>query len=379
MTTIVQICPEIGPGSGVGAVAHHLEQEWAARGIRVERFTLEHARGSWLPAPRGGVAGKLTLLARVAWFSFVGTALARRRLRGRADVVSICHNDALAGDIYVNHGIVQAAMRARGGYWWRMLRNPLHLVTTVRDSARYAGAAGHRVVVNLVASEELALREAYPRLRVPTVVIGNGVDVERFAVPTEDDRSRARGALGFTPDDLVLLFVGHEYDRKGLHHAIDALDHLPASTHLLVVGGTEGMVRHTAASLGARGLTTRVHLVGSDPDPRRYFHAADAFVFPTAYESYGLVVLEALACGVPVVATATGCVPDVVVDGDNGFVASADGQEIAEKVLALAARPLSDRQVSARRSAEAHSWSSVADQYLDLMRDRLGASFGGAA
>lgn len=379
MTTILQICPEISPGSGVGAVAHHLEQEWVARGIPVERFTMADACGDWLSTPGGGIAGKLSLLARVAWFSSVGTALVRRRLRGRRDVVSICHNDALAGDIYVNHGIVQAAMRARGRYWWRMLRNPLHLMTTLRDRARYAGAAGHRVVVNLVTAEEPALRRAYPGLRVPTVVIGNGVDIDRYVVPTEGERAGARRALGLGPDEWVLLFVGHEYDRKGLHHAIDSLDHLPDSTHLVVVGGTADMVRHVAAPLAVRGLAGRVHFVGSDPDPRRYFHAADVFVFPSAYESYGLVVLEALASGVPVVATATGCVPDVVVDGDNGFVASADGREIAAKVVALATRPLSDRQASARRSAEAHSWCSVAGQYLDLMRNRLGASFGSAA
>lgn len=376
MTTIVQICPQIGSGSGVGAVAHHLEQEWRARGIRVERFTMDDARGGWLPAPGGGVAGKLTLLARVGWFSLVGTALARRRLRGRADVVSICHNDALTGDIYVNHGIVQTAMRARGDYWWRMVRNPLHLLTTWRDRARYAGAAGHRVVVNLVASEEGALREAYPRLRVPTVVIGNGVAIERFRVPTPDERAASRGALGLGPDDLVLLFVGHEYDRKGLHHVVDALEHLPQDAHLVVVGGTPDMVRHTAGSLVTRGLGDRAHLVGSDPDPRRFFHAADVFVFPSAYESYGLVVLEALASGVPVVATATGCVPDVL-DGDNGSVVKADGADIADKVLAVTARPLAARQAAARSSAEAHSWSAVADQYLELMQDRLGANFGG--
>ena len=89
-------------------------------------------------------------------------------------------------------------------------------------------------------------------------------------------------------------------------------------------------------------------------------------------------MLEALASGVPVVATATGCVPDVVVDGDNGFVVRADGADIADKVVAVAARPVEARQAEARGSAEAHSWSVVAAQYLDLMRDRLGATFGGA-
>ena len=67
------------------------------------------------------------------WFSTVGTHRARAYLRRHPDELSICHNDALAGDVYVNHGIVQAAMRARGHYWLRMVRNPLHLFTTARD------------------------------------------------------------------------------------------------------------------------------------------------------------------------------------------------------------------------------------------------------
>lgn len=376
MTAILQIAPEIGPGSGVGAVAFHLEREWEARGITVERFTMDDAHGGWLPLPGGGVAGKLALLARVAWFSVVGTALARRRLRGRPDVVAICHNDALVGDIYVNHGIVQAAMRARGGYWWRMARNPLHLLTSLRDTARYAGAAGHRVVVNLVTAEESVLRATYPRLQVPTTVIGNGVDIGTFQVPSGEEREASRRALGLGPDDQALLFVGHEYERKGLSYVVDALDRLPSSTHLVVVGGTDDMVRRADASIASRGLSDRVHFVGSDPDPRRYFHAADVFVFPSAYESYGLVVVEALASGVPVVATPTGCVPDVVEDGHNGFIVPADAEQIALKVAELESRPLQERQRSARRSAEIHSWSAVACQYLDLMRTRLDAAFG---
>src|SRR5512139_3491283 len=112
MTTIVQICPEIAPGSGVGGVAYHLEKEWKAQGVTVERFTLEDVFGSWIPRLGGGLAGKLALLVRVLWFSTAGTLLARRKIRGRSDVISVCHNDAMVGDIYVNHGIVQAAMRA---------------------------------------------------------------------------------------------------------------------------------------------------------------------------------------------------------------------------------------------------------------------------
>ena len=82
-----------------------------------------------------------------------------------------------------------------------MLRNPLHLFTTTRDRMRYSRPGSHRVVVNLVTAEEALLRQSYPRLAIPTVVIGNGVDIERFAPPTAEEREAARAALGRTADE----------------------------------------------------------------------------------------------------------------------------------------------------------------------------------
>ena len=198
MTVIVQITPEIGPGTGVGAVAHHLEQEWQRQGITSSGSPC--ARPAALAAePDGGVAGRLALMARVVWFSTVGTRRARAYLRRHPDELSICHNDALAGDVYVNHGIVQAAMRARGHYWLRMVRNPLHLFTTPATGAATPAAGTHRLVVNLVTDEERLLREAYPQLRLPTVVIGNGVDVDRFRPPTEMTLGGPRAASASAP------------------------------------------------------------------------------------------------------------------------------------------------------------------------------------
>lgn len=371
MTTVVQITPEIAPGTGVGAVAHHLEQEWRRAGVDVRRFTLAECGGGWLPAPRGGVGGRFALLARVVWFSTVGTARARAHLRAHPEQLSVCHNDALAGDVYVNHGIVQAAMASRGHARLRLLRNPLHLFTTARDRYRYTRSAAHSVVVNLVRAEERLLRDTYPGLRLPTAVIGNGVDVDRFRPPTSAERSAARKALGVNDAHRVVLFIGNEFDRKGLPLLIDALAATDASTHLVVVGGTPDLLASAGERADRAGVSARVHLVGAHPDPRPFLHAADVLATPSAYESYGLVVLEALACGVPVVATPTGCVPDVVVDGVNGAVVDAAPDRLPpalaaaiERVLAL---PADATRAAARATAEEHSWTLVAERYLDLL------------
>ncbi|CAN7466690.1 glycosyltransferase family 4 protein [Terrabacter sp. LjRoot27] len=372
MTTIVQITPEIGPGTGVGAVAHHLEQEWQRLGVDVRRFTLVEAGGGWLPTPGGGVAGRLALVGRVVWFSTVGTARARRHLREHPEQLSVCHNDAVAGDIYVNHGLVAVAMRARGHHRLRMVRNPLHLFTTTRDRIRYSRAGTHRVVVNLVTDEERLLRETYPRLAIPTVVIGNGVDVDRFRPPTDEERRLARQALDLGDEDRMVLFIGNEFGRKGLPVLVDAVASLDDDVHLVVVGGTADMIEAEWARAASRGVGGRLRFAGSDPDPRPWLHAADVLAMPSAYESYGLVVLEALACGVPVVATATGCVPDVVVEGVNGAVVDSSVAGLAaglSRVLGLEQEPT---RRAARATAEQHSWASVARRYLEVLRAPVG-------
>ena len=368
MTRIVQIAPSVAAGSGVEGVAYHLEREFVRAGVPTERFTMAEARGGWLPDPGPGWRGKAVLAARVAWFSSVGTVLARRFLARRPDAVAICHNDALAGDIYVNHGILRAAMQARGHYAWRMARNPVHLFTALRDTLRYAGDA-HSVVVNLTEEERTLLQETYRRLRPRAVVISNGVDTERFAPPTAEERARARAALGLADDDVVALFVGHEFERKGLDVALAALPRCDATVRLVVVGGTPPMVADAAHHAERLGVASRVRLVGAQPDPRPYFRAADVFVLPSAYEANALVVLEALACGVPVLATPVGYAPGIIADGENGFIIERTAESLAARLDQLAVADRAPWQAFARATAERHAWPRIAAQYLSLVAE----------
>ena len=177
--------------------------------------------------------------------------------------------------------------------------------------------------------------------------------------------------MGLKDADRVVVFIGNEFDRKGLPALTDALAALDPSTHLVVVGGTSDLRASARERAERAGVAGRVHLVGAHPDPRPWLHAADVLASPSAYESYGLVVLEALACGVPVVATPTGCVPDVVVDGVNGAVVDAPPALLPaalaaaiERVLAL---PPEATRAAARATAEERSWTLVARRYLDLL------------
>jgi UDP-glucose:(heptosyl)LPS alpha-1,3-glucosyltransferase len=247
------------------------------------------------------------------------------------------------------------------------------LFTLARDTVRF-GSRTHRVVVNLTSQEDDLLRATYPRVTPDTVVIGNGVDTVRHRPPSDTQRADARERYGFGPDDVVVLFVGHEFERKGLPLLVEAVGEAPDHVHLLVVGGTSDMLTDLRRRIRAAGCEERVVLAGRLIDPTPAFHAADLLGFPSRYEAYPLVVLEALAHGLPVVATQIGPVPDLVEDGVNGFVVTADPLEIRDRVVELAGMPRDRLRSAARATAEEHGWDRIARRYLTLL-EGLGARF----
>ncbi|MFB9731736.1 glycosyltransferase family 4 protein [Ornithinimicrobium kibberense] len=369
---ILQISPEFEAGTGVGGVVHCLEEAWRGKGHDVRRFGPEEAGLHWLTGTGSGMVGRLRHMVRVIAFSTVGTARAKRAITQLPDdAVVICHNDALVGDVYVNHGILEMAMRARGHYRWRMVRNPLHLFTAARDRVRYR-ANVHRVVVNLTRADEDALRRVYSRIAPRTVVIGNGVDIGRFRPPTPEERLEARSRLDLDPESLVTVFVGNEFERKGLFPLVEAVSAAHERHHLVVVGGTPDMLDHLGRVARQHGLDRRLHAVGPH-DPLPYLWAADLLAQPSAYESYGLVVTEALAAGVPVLSTPVGVAPDVIDDGSNGFLTDGSAQDIAAALARLSVADLPAMRLAARQSVAGHTWDRISDTYLGLFADLVRA------
>lgn len=371
---IVQLAPHIGIGSGVAGVAANLESEFVAMGHTVERFTASTARGmrprsrSPRPLPRNKLLRFLESYRQMLWFTFVGSSCARRFLKERPDAVSICHNALLAGDVYVNHGIIGSAMYARGHGLRRMLANPTHPFTFIRDLIRYRSHM-HRAVVALSDTEVTELRRNYGRVRPRTVVIPNGVDLARFHPPSEAERAGARAEFSLDDEDRVALFVGHEFDRKGVEFAIEALVDAP-TVLLLVVGGNAQETLDRARERAARlGVGERVLFLGPRFDLEPIFAAADMFILPSAYEANALVILEALAAGLPVITTPVGYAPEVVVDGVNGFLVDRDPAQIGDRLEQIAARPVGAYAAAARASVADYTWTAIARRYVDLARE----------
>ena len=153
-------------------------------------------------------------------------------------------------------------------------------------------------------------------------VVPNGVDTNMFR-PV--DRRQARRRIGLDHGGPLLATVGHLGRRKGHHEVIQALSHLDESVRLVLVGGDRAGGADTRAlqrCIDRWGVRDRVLLAGVQPHEEipLYLGAADVSVLASYREGCPNVVLESLACGRPVVATAVGTVPKQITDGVNGYV-----------------------------------------------------------
>nr|WP_310740144.1 glycosyltransferase family 4 protein [Aquincola tertiaricarbonis]AQW45591.1 glycosyltransferase [Aquincola tertiaricarbonis] len=206
-------------------------------------------------------------------------------------------------------------------------------------------------------------------------VMRNGVDLQRFR-PLPQAQMRAELGIDGAP---LLLSVGHLIERKGHHVAIDALAAL-RSTHpgaRLVIAGEGQEHERLLQRARERGVADQVRLVGSVPNTEllRWYSAADALMLASSREGWANVLLEAMACGTPVVATCIWGTPEVVTDDAVGrLVAERSGAAFADATRALlAAAP--DR-LAVRRYAEGFSWDATSQAQVRLFQSLAGAQAG---
>lgn len=200
-------------------------------------------------------------------------------------------------------------------------------------------------------------------------VLRNGVDLDQFRPPA-DDAARAALRAGLGLDGPTLLSVGHLIERKGHHHAIGALAHLP-EWRLLIVG--EGPDRARLEALAARlGLGPRVRLLGSHPHAAlpRFYGAADLLALASSREGWANVLLEAMACGTPVVASDIPGNGEVVQRREAGLIVGVNSAEgFAAGVRALWADP--PARASVRAYAEDFSWDATSAGQLIVFQAAL--------
>jgi glycosyltransferase involved in cell wall biosynthesis len=206
------------------------------------------------------------------------------------------------------------------------------------------------------------------------LLVENAIDTDDYRRRT--DVATAKRREGLAPDRLVIGAVGRLSAEKGFDVLIRAGERLVQAGHELdvVIAGDGGAEPQLRALIAKLGLQDRVRLVGHRGDPRGLYEAMDLFVLSSYREGLPNVVLEAMAMGVPVVATRVAGVPRLVRDGDNGVLVepgSADGLAAAIAPLLADAGGRARLAAAGRRTVAAdYSFARRMDRVRDLF-DRL--------
>jgi UDP-glucose:(heptosyl)LPS alpha-1,3-glucosyltransferase len=289
--------------------------------------------------------------------------LAQRAIkRERFDLVH-SHDRFPGADVYSVHAVPHAG-------WVREVRRkkPSLFDRAMIGVERQMMRDGKRARFLPVSSLALeAFRREYGELPGRWEVLSPGVDVARFASPERAAcRREIRGRHGIGESELLLLFVGMNFEVKGLDAIIAALP--KTRSKLLVVGrGNERKYRELARSLG---VADAVVFAGTQPAGiERYYRAADAFIMLSAFDTFGLVVLEAMAAGLPVIVSENVGAKDLVENGRNGFVVSGGA---AAQVMELADASRREAMgTAAAQTAARHDWAELAHKMDAIYQEIL--------
>ena len=227
-------------------------------------------------------------------------------------------------------------------------------------------------------------------------VIYNGIDLEEYrAVESQCALKR----FGINPVEPYVLFVGRIARQKGIIHLVNAIKHLDPGFQVVLCAGApdtpeiaaEMKAAVTAAQRSREGVIWVEEMVDTKSKVELYSHAA-AFVCPSIYEPFGIINLEAMACGTPVVASSVGGIKEVVVHGGTGYLVPLEqmvespfealhpnrfARDLAARINELMADPQKRRVFGAagrRRVEEIFGWPAIARQTVDLYESLTGGS-----
>jgi glycosyltransferase involved in cell wall biosynthesis len=250
--------------------------------------------------------------------------------------------------------------------WVKVVLSPRLITYLLLEGSRFKSSSSRQVVAT---SAHLCqeCEEAYPNCFDKIKVVTPGVNLHKSLWQKSD----ARRALNLPQDGQMILFVANDFARKGLDTLLKSLRHLPSSVFLAVAGNPSASekYRRMARELG---IEDRVYFLGSLDDLSPAYVAADCLAHPTLEDSFAMVVLEAMAHGLPVVVSGPDeCgVSRQLTHGVNALILSdpKNEKELASQIVAV----LHDRDLSYSLQqggfafAERHSWDTAVIQYENL-------------
>ncbi len=311
-----------------------------------------------------GIAGSASIMNHI----WTQTGFLWSIIRHRADVVVLPQINLfivkLAPTIIFQHDLIEYHIPNQK--WYKLLFRRMAFPLALRLSDR---------IVSVSENTRTDVKKIYGVADEKLSVIRNGVDLELFK-PKDRVAARSYVRSKFGVEQEYLLYTGTlALPQKNLLRLVDAFDLLVkrGAQHRLVLAGGEGkdanLIRRRVLD---RGLTERVVFTGyvDDEDLPYLYSAADVFCFPSLYEGFGLPVLEAMACGCPVVTSATSSLPEVA--GDAALLV--DPLSI-DAIANAIERLISDNALQQKcreqglRNAEQFSWKRAAEELLATIND----------
>ncbi len=236
---------------------------------------------------------------------------------------------------------------------------------------RYALRRADQILVLSDFSRKLVL-DFEPRAESRISIVGGGVDIDVFC--PDSDRDSLRDRLGISHDQLILMTARRLVNRMGLDILLDAFHDLRAQHHnlrLVVIG--DGEMRSSLEACGKRlGLGDSVDFRGrvSDSQLLDWYRASDLFILPTvAYEGFGMVTAEALACGTPVVGTPVGATGDLLRPLDDALLAAhANASSLASAIERTLTQATGSYRTLCRDYASTNfNWRTVISQWEEAL------------
>lgn len=255
-----------------------------------------------------------------------------------------------------------------------MCLNPRHLSLLLLEKIIFKG----KYYKQVTCISELCRSEIVRHYKLPMneiEVIYNGVDVHVF---TPENRLRYRNDMragyAVASDEILLLFVGSGFKRKGLKYAIDVLSlaDKPQKTKLLVVG--KGDFQKYRQYAKGKGVAHEVIFAGVCKNMHEIYAASDILIFPSEYDAFGTVCLEAMASGLPVIVSKMSGASEIITHGKDGFVINhpISAREIVQYVNLLLEKEKRDQVgLAARQKSEVYSFEANTEKIVNIYRKIL--------
>nr|WP_314425766.1 glycosyltransferase family 4 protein [uncultured Erwinia sp.] len=305
-----------------------------------------------------------------------GFADAARALWQRENFDIVQSHERIAGcDIYrAGDGVHQRWLELRGQLMpgWRhklLLANRYHRYVMAAEKAMYEAPELKAVICNA----EMVKQEIIQRFGVASNkihVIYNAINTAQFVPADSTTRAAIRQKISLPLNASVLIYVGSGFERKGLAAAIRAVAN--TDRYLLVVGKDKAEKQYRALATEL-GCADRIRFVGMQSDTLPWYQAADGLLLPTLYDPFPNVILEAMACGLPVITSTTCGGAEFIQPGRNGFVCDAlDVPALRDAVMALPEQATdSNMALAAREQVMASTPQRLSQQLISLYQQIL--------